>query len=364
MKAIQKLLDRIEVQRKSIERLESDRAAAEAAIAGASEHIAPVNELKAQRRRLLAEAMIAKKIANTTAIDAQIANAEQLHTAAQTAATTARDALDILDEGVRIAEAGLVDLQGELRTTIGDEILAVHDAALEKYLSAVAMLKEGVTGMVAADRAWKHVARALDHRKFPGRGEKVLMDIRETGLRVPHTASRLADPKVAAEYTPDYPDYWFLPAWADPLTADFANEQTADLVDALAKAGIDCGPLPRPPQPENMVTIRVKKGRIFGSPRITRSAETGEIISQEEVMFGPYEDVLIDEPTARKLRASDMVRIHGEEELPVRPAEIDPNAPVVIDVSPPKDRPSRQQNISVTGDYRGTFHSLDMSGYE
>jgi hypothetical protein len=362
VKAIQKLFGQIDAQKKSIDRLEADRSAARAAIEGASDHVASLSNLRGQRRRLLAEAMIAKKVANTTAVDAQILNAEQLHGAAQTAAATAHDALDIIEEGIRIAETELGELQGQLRDAIGAEIIAQHDAALEKYVAAVAMLEDGVVGMVAAERAWKNARGALDYRPFPRHGEKVLGEIRETGLRVPYTASRLADPKVAAEYTPDYLDYWFLPAWADPLTADFADQRTTEIIDALAKAGVDCGALKRAPVPEKTVKVRIKKGRIVAAPKITRSAATGEVVSEEKVEFGPDEDVWIEESIARRMKASRLVLIHGEDEIPTAQAET--TGPMVIDASPPKESQDRILNMQARSEYRGTFHSLDMSGYE
>ncbi|MFL9893740.1 hypothetical protein [Paraburkholderia sp. RL17-381-BIF-C] len=361
MKAIQKLLDRIEVQRKSIDRLQSDRSAAQVAIDGAGDHVAAVTELKGQRRRLLAEAMIAKKPPNTTAIDAQISNAEQLDSAARAAAATAHDALDIIEEGIRIAEAELDNLRDQLRAAVGGEILASHDAALEKYVAAVAALEDCVAGMVAAERAWERVAH-VRHGQFPGRGAKVLEDLRETGLRVPYTASRLADPKVAAEYTDDYPNHWYLPAWADPRTTGFADDRCAQLIDNLIAAGVDCEPLRKPQPPEPQIMVRIIRGEIHGAPSVQRSPATGEVISQTPVVFRVGDDVALDESVARRMKASRLVLIHGEDEMP------DPKAPttgpVVIDASVPKEPEARQRNVSMVGDYRGTFHSLDMTGYE
>lgn len=361
MKAIQKLFGQIDSQRKSIDRLQSDRSAAQAAIEGAGDHVVALSELRRQRRRVLAEAMIAKKPANTTAIDAQISNAEQLDAAARAAAATAHDALDIIEEGIRIAEAELDNLHDQLRAAVGGEILASHDAALERYVAAVAALEDCVAGMVGAERAWGRVAHVCQG-PFPGRGAKVLQDLRETGLRVPYTASRLADPKVAAEYTGDYPNHWYLPAWADPRTTGFADDRCAQLIDNLIAAGIECEPLRKAQPPEPQIMVRIIRGEVHGAPNVQRSPATGEVISQTPVIFRVGDDVALDESVARRMKASRLVLIHGEDEMPESKPQT--SGPVVIDASAPKEPHARQRNISMVADYRGTFHSLDMSGYE
>ena len=360
MKAIQKIKDKIAAQHKAIERVSADRNAAQASIDGANAHLAALDELKAQRRRTLAEAMVAKKTANTAAIDAQIANAEQQHTTALAAADAACDAIEIYDEGLRIAEAELVTLEEQLRDAIGAEILAYHDAGLEKYLTAIAAMEEGVAAMTAAGRAWKHAGEALDHQPFPARGERVLTDIRECGVRVPHTASRLADPKVAAEYTPDYPDHWFHPAWADPLTQGFAEQRTADLVDSLIEAGVDCTAPKRPEPEEKQVKVRIIKGTIQAEPKVVRSAKTGEVTIQQPVTFTEGDDVWIGESLARSLKANRMVAIHGEDSLPSpKPQSAGPQ---LVDASLPDERPAWRPDQP--SEYAGHFHRLDMSSYE
>ncbi|WP_175887514.1 hypothetical protein [Burkholderia contaminans] len=366
MKAIQKIKDKIATQHKAIERVTADRNAAQASIDGANAHLAALDELKSQRRRVLAEAMVAKKTANTAAIDAQIANAEQQHATALAAADAARDALEIYDEGLRIAEAELASLEEQLRDAIGAEILTYHDAGLEKYLAAVAAMEEGVAAMVAAGRAWKHAGAALHHQPFPARGERVLADIRESGVRVPHTASRLADPKVAAEYTPDYPDHWFLPAWADPLAQGFAEQRTADLVDSLIEAGINCTVPKRREPEEKQVKVRIIKGTIQAEPKIVRSAKTGNVISSEDVIFSEGDDVWIGESLARSLNAKRMVLIHGESDIaPPRPKSA-ATAPVTVDGSLPDESRRNPTDIGFRErvEYSGTFHKLDLSSYE
>ncbi|KVG31990.1 hypothetical protein [Burkholderia diffusa] len=360
MKAIQKIQDKIAAQHKAIERVTSDRNAAQASIDGANAHLVTLDELKSQRRRVLAEAMVAKKTANTAAIDAQIENAEQQHATALAAADAARDALEIYDEGLRIAEEDLASLEEQLRDTIGAEILAYHDAGLEKYLAAVAAMEEGVAAMVAAGRAWKHAGVALDHQPFPARGERVLTDIRESGVRVPHTASRLADPKVAAEYTSDYPDHWFHPAWADPLTHGFAEQRTADLVDSLVDVGVECTAPARPGPEEKQVKVRIIKGSIQAEPKIVRSAVTGEVIRMEPVTFSDGDDVWIGESLARSLKANRMVVIHGEDVLPIPKPQS--TGPQVVDASLPDERPAWRPDQP--SKYAGNFHRLDMSSYE
>ncbi|WP_186172942.1 hypothetical protein [Burkholderia gladioli] len=360
MKAIQKIKDKIAAQHKTLERVTIDRDAAEAKIGGANAHLAALDDLKSQRRRALAEAVVAKKIANTTTVDAQIENTEQLHAAALAAAEAARDALGIYDESLRIATAELEGLEEQLRDTIRAEILAYHDAGLNKYLAAIAAMEEGVAEMVAADRAWGHASAALDHSPFPARGAQVLADIRATGVRVPHTASRLADPAVASEYTPDYPNYWFHPAWSDPRAQGFADQRTADLVDSLIAVGVECtAPVRREP-PEKKIKVRILKGSIQAAPKIVRLAATDEIISSDSVIFNVGEDVLIDESLARRLQANRMVAIHGEDPLPSRePQSTDKQT---VNASLPKERHVWKPGHH--GEYAGHFHRIDMSSYE
>ncbi|WP_322008279.1 HlyD family secretion protein [Paraburkholderia tropica] len=359
MSNITKIKNKIADQHKAIERLTADRAAAQAAIDGADAHLETLEQLKAQRRTLRAEALIAKKTANTSAIDAQIANAEKQHEAAQTAAETSRDALDIYDEGLRIAEAELNSLSEQYRAAIAAEIMAQHDAGLAKYLAAVAAMEEGVAVMAGAEQAWRHARASLDHAAFPDRGSRVLEDLRSNGVRVPYTASRLADPKIAATYTPDYPDYWFHPAWADPLTEGLGVREAAALVDELRKLGVDCEEPARPVPAVSRIKVRIRKGTINADPEVIRSAKTGEVVDRREVSFGPGEDVLIDEPTARYLRERNMVLIHGEDEMPELTA--DAVSPKVI-APVPEDAP-RTVELFAPRDYQGNFHRLDMSGH-
>jgi hypothetical protein len=363
VKEIQKVISKIEAQQKTIERVQTDRDGALATIEGASAHVATLDELKAQRRRQFAEAMVAKKTPNTTAIDAQVENAEQQHKAAQAAAATARDALGIYDEGLRMAEGELDSLREQLRTAIGAEILARHDAGVERYTAAVASMEEAVAEIVAANRAWTQAAAALDGQPFPAHGERLLTEIREVGLRVPYTASRLADPRVAEEYTEDYQGFWHPPTWADPLTQDFALERTADLVDALIKAGVACSPIKRPEPPERQVKVRITKGTIHTAAKVMRSAETHQIISSESVYFEEGDDVWLAESDARRLKALRRVAIHGEDEMPPPKAKQDPSAPRVVDMSPPSDN---HANVLRPGnaEYAGHFHKMDLSAYE
>jgi hypothetical protein len=363
VKEIQKVISKIDAQQKTIERVQADRDAAQATIHAADAHVATLDDLKAQRRRQLAEAMVAKKTPNTTTIDAQIENAERQHAAAQAAASTARDALAIYDEGVRIAEGELDSLRDQLRSAIAAEILAHHDEGVEKYTAAVAAMEEAVAGIVAANRAWVHASTALGNQPFPAHGERLLTQIREVGLRVPYTASRLADPRVAEEYTKDYQSFWHPPVWADPLTPNFALDRTADLVDSLIKAGVACEPIQRPAPPEREIKVRIKKGTINTGAKVLRSAETGKIISTESVSFEEGDDVWLAESDARRLKAQGMVLIHGEDEMPPPKAQPDPNAPRVVDMSPPSDS---HANVLRPGnaEYAGHFHKMDLSAYE
>ncbi|WP_374625064.1 hypothetical protein [Pandoraea sp.] len=363
MKTIKKLQDQIEAQGKSVQRLAQDYETTQQVIDNANAHAAAVEELKKQRRRALAEALISKKTANTSTIDARISNEEALHESAQKSAATARDTLEVIAEGQRIAEVELEDLKTRLRDTICDEIVAQHDAARDRYVAAVVALEEAVAGMVAAERAWHCARPAIGAVDFPARGIQVLSDIREKGLRVPHTASRLADPKVASEYTPDYPNYWYLPTWADPKTEGFSDQQTCDFVKMLRTAGVECTDPLLARVAERQLKVRILRGTVSTGIKVLRDARTDTVISSKLAeTFGPDEDIYLDESTARNLQAKRVVAVHGEDEMP-EPKPGITSARVIDASAPPEDKRAGYRVGPVTREYAGNFFSLDMSSY-
>jgi hypothetical protein len=248
------------------------------------------------------------------------------------------------------------------------EIVRIHDEAVAKYAAAVTQLDGFVADMVAAERAWKHVAVHLMNENgsgsgFPRRGLRVLEDIRETGVRVPASASRLADPKVAAEYGESYERFWYLPRWADPQTLGFADQQVAAIVDGLRDAGIDADPFTpyAPPAPQPQLKVRVIRGVIQAAPKVQRDPETGRVISSEVVEFREGDDVMLDESEARVLQRGRLVAVHGEDPMPEPKPQ---GATVDVDGSLPKDERNRHAwTPEPRQEYAGHHHNMDLSAY-
>ncbi len=365
MKAISKLLGQIEAQRVSIDRLRSDYDAAEKARDSGTAHVAELEALKAQRRTLLAEALVAKKAANTATIDAKIANTEQQHTAAQLAAANAGDQLEIVREGIEIAETELSAMTEKLAETVASEMMSRYEQALEKYRETVDALGVNVAELVAINNAWNHVDRSIGLRDFPGYSQTILEGIRSTGVRVPYTGSRLADPAVAAGYTMDYKDFLYVPSWADAKTFGFADDQTSKLIDELKDAGVPCAEhiIKTPSRPARQLKVRVIRGSISVPGGVVRRPNTEEVVSCPLHNYVAGDDATLDETDARNLRSSGVVLIHGEDKMP--------------EPAPPTSAPRRVEAFVDQGDvyldstevgsrgdtYVGFRSALDLGGY-
>jgi hypothetical protein len=334
---------------------------------GAAQFLPKLEELRLERRDIMAKALIGKKTPDTKTIDAKLQTVEAQAQAAQESAQAARDAISIIAHGIDLEQAELDGLHQQRRDAIRSVIIARHDEATAKYAEAVTQLGDLAAQMVAAERAWKHVITQVmdvDGRgEFPRRGLRVLEDIRETGVRVPASASRLADPKIAAEYGDSYERFWYLPKWADPQTLGFADQHVAEIVDGLRDAGIDADPFTpyAPPAPQPQLKVRVIRGVIQAAPKVQRDPETGRVISSEVVEFREGEDVMLDESEARVLQRGRLVAVHGEDPMP----ELKPQgATVDVDGSLPKDERNRHAwTPEPRQEYAGHHHKMDLSGY-
>lgn len=318
MKAITKLLSQIEAQRASIDRLRSDYDSAQKARDSGTAHVAELEALKAQRRTLLAEALVAKKAANTATIDAKIANTEQQHTAAQAAAANASDQLEIVREGIEIAEAELSALTVKLAETVAAEMMSRYEQALEQYRETVDALGVNVAELVAINNAWNHIDNSIGLGNFPGYSQNILEGIRSTGVRVPYTGSRLVDPVVAAGYTDDYKNFLYVPSWADAKTFGFADDQTGKLIAEIKSAGVPCAEqfIKTPPAPAKQLKVRVIHGSVSAAGPVIRRPNTEEVVSRPEHTYVVGDDFMVDESDARNLRSAGMVLIHGEDRMP------------------------------------------------
>ncbi|MFM0136842.1 hypothetical protein [Caballeronia grimmiae] len=335
--------------------------------ASAGQHDEQLEALRAELRDIKAKAYIEGKPANTKSLDAKIETVAEQAKAAQEMADAARDANAIIERGIALQEAELESLSAQLRAAIRTEIIARHDEAAEKYAAAITELGAIVAQMTAAERAWRHVVVNImdtdgNGAQFPRRGLRVLEDIRDKGVRVPASASRLADPKIAAEYGDSYDRFWYLPKWADPRTLGFGDSHVADIVDGLRKAGVETHAFVGyvPPTPEPQLKVRVLRGVITGEPQVHRDPATDKVISADVVEWKVGDDVMLDESQARALQRARMVAIHGEDEMPMpRPA----GGPVEIDASLPKEERRHGWTPKPRGEYSGHHFPLDLSAY-
>jgi hypothetical protein len=320
MKEIKALTRQIEAARTNLQRVIADHQQALDTIDSDTRYDDQLSALRSQRQMILAKALVAKKNADTTKVDGDIQAAEAQQAAAQSAAAVARDALPIYEQGLYLARTELANLDAQQRAAVEAQILAAHDAGLARYLQAVADMQAAVEDMVGAQVAWQTALGAGKDQPFPGRGKRVLGDLCSRGVRVPWDHSRLKDPKVSSEYTDDFREFWYVPAWADPETPGLGDACAKRLIDEVREAGFACGEYigTESVPPVKIVKVRVVHGTISSRESVLRLASTGEIISRKDRSFGPGESLELEESYARGLAARGMVVIHGEE--PAKPA--------------------------------------------
>lgn len=367
MKEIKRLNTAIAQKHETIARLNTDLANAGVQAVSGDQHDAQLEALHAELRDIRARAYVAGKPADTKTLDAKIATVAEQAKAAKELAAAARDANAIIERGIALEEAELDSLLEQVKTAIRDEIIARHDTAAERYAAAVTDLGKIVAELTGAERAWKHVSRMFmtetgGGMTFPRRGLRVLDDIREKGLKVPVSASRLVDPKVAAEYGEHYQNYWYVPAWAHPRTLGFGDAQAAEIIDGLVKAGVDTTPFEQyvAPPPERKLKVRVKRGVVRGEPKVDRDPESDKVLASEEVEWALYDDFLICESEARRLQKAGIVAVHGEDELPTpRP----PGVQGTVNAALPEKKDRHDWSPKPLGEYAGHYHKVDLSHY-
>jgi hypothetical protein len=367
MKEIKRLTGAIAQKHETIARLKTDLANAQTQAVSGNQHDAQLEALHAELRDVKARAYVANKTADTKSLDAKITSVEEQAKAAKELALAARDANAIIERGISLEEAELESLSEQLKVAIRGEIIARHDEAAEKYAAAITDLGVLVAQMTAAERAWKHVTFNIMNPDgsgcdFPRRGLKLLEDIRATGVRVPVSASRLADPKVAAEYLPGFERFWYLPKWAHPTMLGFGDKQAAEIVDGLRKAGVETEPFNEyvAPIPERQLKVRIRRGEIHGEPKVERDPETDKVISTEVVSWKQFDDLLLDESQARMLQKAGQVAIHGEDPLPTpRPAGVQGT----VDAALPEREKRHEWKPQQPSEYKGNHFPLNLSAY-
>lgn len=316
MKKVSQLSKAIGDQRAIVKQLQANRAAKQKTIDALLTRTGVSDGLRSQIQRLKAQGLADGRSVDTSTLEAQLATAEDERTAAVAQARDLETEIATIDEGLALATSALAELEAKGAAALTEELLAVHDSHQQRYLEAIEALRESVIGMAAAERAWRLALPNTAGVKFPGRGAQVLTDVRENGIRVPATASRLRDPAVAANYANGWQRGWFLPEWADPQTFGIGDEETAALVALIKKTGFICSEFkPAVAAPvEKMVMVRVARGVIqMSAPKLTAD---GVALATQATNYGPGEDVEIDERSATHLHRAGQVVIHGRGELP------------------------------------------------
>ncbi|MEB2544349.1 hypothetical protein [Burkholderia cenocepacia] len=325
MKDIKSLSTKIDKTRETISRLQAERDQAEVTISAVDSHDESLTERKSERQRQLATALVLKKKPDTSKIDAEIEQIEALRTAAIAAADASRAALPIYDDAIRIAQTELAEFETDRRAAVTEHIIETHDAAQKRYLDAVAAMESAVVEMVGADLAYRAIfnIRADAEIGFPGRGKQVLEDVRATGVRVPWEHSRLKDPAIAANYTDDYRDYWYPPAWAARELKGIGDDCASRLVSDIVSGGYPCNAyVGHVEKIEKTVKVRIVRGTFPTTVSRKLSPVSGAIISSEKHTYMPGDDIELEETHARQLVEARMVVIHGEGELPPSRVEL------------------------------------------
>ncbi|KVD85369.1 hypothetical protein WI90_27235 [Burkholderia ubonensis] len=306
MKQIKAVAKKIKDQNALIEGIRADIARCNDTIArgAGSDGSSEIGSLREKRRDVIAQAYIKGAQPDTAEIDAQIekliaerSQREQEIAVLRMEQQAAKDARVILSKQLDEATQAREALNAERMEAAAEFLLAKHDEAQQRYFEAVAALREPIEQMAAAERAWRI---ALAGRAFPERGAEALADIRERGIRVTWEHSALRDPAVAAGYTDNFREAWYVPEWADARNESFAEQSTAALIGDLKSVGLDVTmPVPEVKTVEPQVEIEVVRGTIGG---VNEGAKldpvSGERVKGQPVTYGPGSRLKLPESEA------------------------------------------------------------------
>ncbi|WP_028226723.1 hypothetical protein [Paraburkholderia ferrariae] len=360
MNDVKSLSKKLDGARLALQRVGTELQQVRETAGSAEQHESKLADLLTERQTILVRALVAKKTADTAKIDSDIATAE----AQLAAVSVARDALPIYEQAVQQAREDVAAIELQRREAVEAHIVARHDAAQERYLQAIASMESAVEEMVGAHAAWELMCRNGNASEFPCRGRKVLEDLRSEGLRVPWNLSRLKDPAVAAQYTDNFRNFWYVPAWADSKSIGFGDSTAAKLVNDARDAGHDCREYvgAKAPVPDPMVMVRVNRGTISTS-EIRLDPLTHGVAQRRSLQHGPYSDVELPEKFARQLAASGVVVIHGEGPLPERSVRLK-EEPLRVEMKPQNPHGPIHRRQSMTANYSGFYgEDYGLSNY-
>ncbi|AOK03329.1 hypothetical protein LGM90_27625 [Burkholderia sp. AU28942] len=265
-----------------------------------------------RRKAVIVDALQNGVKADTTAIDKEIAAAEKRRSADAAAIERDREAVDMLTSARDRARAACAELEAERAEAVSAYLLAEHHEAQARYFEAIAALAGPVEKMVAVERAW---CLSIPGKAFPARSSsKVLADVRETGLRVTWEHSALRDPAVAACYTDNFREAWYVPEWADARNESFADESTAALVGDLKSAGVDVTmPVREVKKSEPQVEIEVVRGTIGGGDESVKlDPVSGARVKGKPVSHGPGSRLMMPTSEAALLVNGGFARYTAE----------------------------------------------------
>ncbi|HDR9011483.1 TPA: hypothetical protein QDB08_004491 [Burkholderia vietnamiensis] len=285
---------------KQIEKLEKTKRVAEV-------HDCGVSGLQVQRRDALVEAHVAGVKPDTSKIDAEIAKAEKLRESKKHEVVAAEQAIEILREAVTRAEDDVAAAESEKAEIVAAFLRGKYGEAERRYFEVVEALRGPVEEMVAAEKAWRI---ALGGRRFDGRASNVLSGIRSQGLRVSWEHSALRDPEIAAGYTENFRDAWYVPGWADERSKDFAEKGALALVDDLKSVGFDVAmPMSQVKEAEPQVEIEVMFGTIVGEGIGAKlDPVSGARVKGASTSYGPGSRLTMPKSEAALVVANGMAR--------------------------------------------------------
>ena len=223
-----------------------------------------LDALKKQRGEEVANAFIERRAADTAAIDLAISDIAKASELAKADGEAANLAVPVIQARIASLNELLQVANQDVEKAVGAEILTQHDVAEERYFEAIELMRAAAEEMVAAEKTWRHVLRPAPAAKFPGRGAKVLDDIRSDGLRVRWDHSQLRDSSVSNQYLPGFEKTYFVPWWADERNTAFAETQFSNNVREFQLAGYDCTSCPTPiiKAKEKTVVVEMVRGTV------------------------------------------------------------------------------------------------------
>lgn len=228
--ALNEALERIGEARAALERHTHERErCARAAMAG-DEHLAALEQLRAEREEAIAIAFADDVRPAIADIDARIAEHENQHAEVVRARDIARAAVAVLDRRIAAAQSTLTGHVNTARELALQALAPEFDAAEEAFAQAFEALAGPVARLMARAAVWQE----LTGKPVPvvERREDIRAALREIkALRVRWDYSPLRDPALASRY--DEADYKghqrFGAAWLDPHDETFAKAETAEL---------------------------------------------------------------------------------------------------------------------------------------